>query len=462
MPACQRVIAIPPAGTDIKIVDMVTEAIVSSISVAPKSVIDIAATIFCDYAIVAYVAPTTGLGVQVPFDIVNLATGATVATGYEASMFVPGSSPQFRGFATDPATGIIYAGIFDPGWDCADIFINGCPEYVDPADCDALRASCEAKGWPSPAKPHVLSINVDPTGSFSWSDLAVGLPGESLYVHSAYNHRVAQQRGGLLEVEDVLGGTKVAAFSGSLPEFSAMHFAGSEDRIIIVRPTLFEDWDISTNSRRQFDWSSIGVSVPTRGRTFAGPSAVDAQGQTLWVGLWNQFWFEGNFQKIDLAPTGGGAASSQYGLTPGFVPTGVACLNPPSIPTSYCGDGTVDAGEDCDDGNVVSGDGCSSTCAFESSCGDGILDPDEQCDDANNWSRDGCSASCETEAPAWMSTVGNPNTCHDLCFGSCSVLCPSGGRCPGVSHGTPCTPLDVGTSCWSVSGSLASRFTCQY
>jgi len=26
--------------------------------------------------------------------------------------------------------------------------------------------------------------------------------------------------------------------------------------------------------------------------------------------------------------------------------------------TSYCGDGTVDQGEECDDGNFVSGDGC--------------------------------------------------------------------------------------------------------
>ncbi len=30
-----------------------------------------------------------------------------------------------------------------------------------------------------------------------------------------------------------------------------------------------------------------------------------------------------------------------------------------------CGDGVVDAGEDCDDGNVVDGDGCDSTCALE-------------------------------------------------------------------------------------------------
>jgi len=33
--------------------------------------------------------------------------------------------------------------------------------------------------------------------------------------------------------------------------------------------------------------------------------------------------------------------------------------------TATCGDGNVDAGEDCDDGNALDGDGCSSTCKLE-------------------------------------------------------------------------------------------------
>src|SRR5512132_4160439 len=32
---------------------------------------------------------------------------------------------------------------------------------------------------------------------------------------------------------------------------------------------------------------------------------------------------------------------------------------------AVCGDGVIDAGEECDDGNVVGGDGCSATCVFE-------------------------------------------------------------------------------------------------
>jgi len=51
-----------------------------------------------------------------------------------------------------------------------------------------------------------------------------------------------------------------------------------------------------------------------------------------------------------------------------------------------CGNGTVDAGEQCDDGNTQNGDCCSSTCQFEplgSSCSNGLFcDGEETCDGA--------------------------------------------------------------------------------
>ena len=50
-----------------------------------------------------------------------------------------------------------------------------------------------------------------------------------------------------------------------------------------------------------------------------------------------------------------------------------------AIVTVGCGNGTVDAGEECDDGNIVSGDGCSSACKIES-CGNGLVDAGEDCD----------------------------------------------------------------------------------
>ncbi len=78
---------------------------------------------------------------------------------------------------------------------------------------------------------------------------------------------------------------------------------------------------------------------------------------------------------------------------------------PPPPPAPCCGDGHVDAGEQCDDGNTAAGDGCSATCTVElpppppptSCCGDGHLDPGEQCDDGNTTGGDGCSSVCGYE-----------------------------------------------------------------
>lgn len=58
-----------------------------------------------------------------------------------------------------------------------------------------------------------------------------------------------------------------------------------------------------------------------------------------------------------------------------------------------CGDGIVDAPEQCDDGNTTNGDGCDANCT-RPACGNGIVDAGEQCDDGNTTSGDGCDANC--------------------------------------------------------------------
>ncbi len=73
------------------------------------------------------------------------------------------------------------------------------------------------------------------------------------------------------------------------------------------------------------------------------------------------------------------------------------CVNP------SCGDGVVDAGEGCDDGNNVDGDGCEANCALIS-CGDGTVDAGEECDDG--------TANSDTTADACRTTCVNP-TCGD-------------------------------------------------
>jgi cysteine-rich repeat protein len=63
-----------------------------------------------------------------------------------------------------------------------------------------------------------------------------------------------------------------------------------------------------------------------------------------------------------------------------------------------CGNGLLDAGEECDDNNTVSGDGCSAACITEF-CGDDVrqVGIGEECDDGNLDDEDGCSSSCLVE-----------------------------------------------------------------
>jgi cysteine-rich repeat protein len=94
---------------------------------------------------------------------------------------------------------------------------------------------------------------------------------------------------------------------------------------------------------------------------------------------------------------------------------------------TVCGDGHVDAGEQCDDGNGVNTDGCRNDCTLPTCgdgivgntpgetcdppgstagasgntcradctvCGDNIVNDGEQCDDGNNVSGDGCENDC--------------------------------------------------------------------
>ena len=59
-----------------------------------------------------------------------------------------------------------------------------------------------------------------------------------------------------------------------------------------------------------------------------------------------------------------------------------------------CGDGLLYLGqEECDDSNLDPGDGCSPQCAFEE-CGNAVVDPGEACDDGNDDNSDGCPNDC--------------------------------------------------------------------
>jgi cysteine-rich repeat protein len=75
----------------------------------------------------------------------------------------------------------------------------------------------------------------------------------------------------------------------------------------------------------------------------------------------------------------------------------------------FCGDGHVDAGEQCDDGNFDPTDGCTTDCTI---CGNGVTTPPETCDDGNLTSGDGCDANC-TPSGCGNGLIVPPETCDD-------------------------------------------------
>jgi cysteine-rich repeat protein len=133
-----------------------------------------------------------------------------------------------------------------------------------------------------------------------------------------------------------------------------------------------------------------------------------------------------------------------------------------SCERAQCGDGIVDAGEQCDDGNGADCDGCDAGCAVEpgvvcgdgersracgeecdegpdnsdavadrcrtdcrmARCGDGVIDGGELCDDGNTVSCDGCTFDCRRDADL---LDADGNGVADACDACVAFLAPAGG-----------------------------------
>jgi len=124
-----------------------------------------------------------------------------------------------------------------------------------------------------------------------------------------------------------------------------------------------------------------------------------------------------------------------------FVIVSLACSGcieilpvPGETPEVRCGDGTTNAGEECDDGNLSDRDGCTNLCIL-AVCNDGIqrLDlaedhPDfEICDDGNSNENDDCTTLCAPPAchdgikQNWEACDDGNTVDTDACVGECVV-----------------------------------------
>jgi len=113
----------------------------------------------------------------------------------------------------------------------------------------------------------------------------------------------------------------------------------------------------------------------------------------------------------------------------------------PALPT--CGNGILEAGEECDDANADDCDGCTPACLLEE-CGNGRIDCrpgvgiDEACDDGDTIGCDGCAANCARREGVCGDGVkecgeqcddGNVASCDGTgCSGSCRTESCGNGR----------------------------------
>jgi cysteine-rich repeat protein len=109
----------------------------------------------------------------------------------------------------------------------------------------------------------------------------------------------------------------------------------------------------------------------------------------------------------------------------------------PEGPSIACGDGVVQAGEDCDDADAAKDNVCDATCRF--TCGNGVVDVDvgEQCDTAIASGPGACPATCDDGA-ACTDDALNSSGCTAACVHAPIIAAADGDRCcpPGADANT--------------------------
>ncbi len=206
-----------------------------------------------------------------------------------------------------------------------------------------------------------------------------------------------------------------------------------------------------------------GYSCPTPG----SPCVFTGQG------LCGDGRIEGTEGCDDGNTISGDGCSSACEVEPGYecITPGRPCMKNDGS-AAACGDGVVEAGEQCDDGNTTPGDGCSSTCQLEKGftcpkpgtacqtlqyCGDGILQTanGEQCDDGNTTPGDGCSGACQIEPGYACPDPGLPCVKIWVC-GNGHVdpgeACDDGNTVGGDGCSADCSMVEPGYTCPDVSG----------
>ncbi len=178
----------------------------------------------------------------------------------------------------------------------------------------------------------------------------------------------------------------------------------------------------------------------------------------------------------------GSGCTASCQIVSGYICSGMPSVCTLNTNTPVCGDGRVEAGEQCDAGsalNGVAGSGCSATCQLVAGyqcptpgmacvliCGNGVINANlgEQCDagSQNGVAGSGCSATCQIVTD--YSCTGAPSVC------TLSVVCGNGrvdageqcdeGSTDSLSHAS-CTTPGTGTCVSNNNGNNGCSPTCQ-
>ena len=152
---------------------------------------------------------------------------------------------------------------------------------------------------------------------------------------------------------------------------------------------------------------------------------------------------------VVTATCGNGAQDAGEQCDDGGHFEGDGCDEVCQLEASVCGNAKVEPGEGCDDGNTVAGDGCAAACATEAVCGNTDVELGEGCDDGNTVAGDGCNAVCKLEFcgdgvvqadeqcdDADENSSVTPDACRDTCqLPFCGDGVVDQGECDGQS---PC------------------------
>jgi cysteine-rich repeat protein len=385
-----------------------------------------------------------GAIVAILFFIVGLGEVAALSQSENVAL-VPNSTGRFAFGGTLPTTG--FPGGFSPTFTNVDPFTIGNTEDLSGFDTVVLVGICDigsANFLGNPAWKGTIEAFVAGGGKLIiWDSECQNTDYSNFLLPFTTNNP------GQLGAQGDLGITEENSLSRSnplSPRFVDVALIGPQtDAVGDANVFTTQDplWCVDMKAKNAVIGQQTGVALPTH--TYAGTNRLQPAG--LGDGL---IIYDGLDKDFLPVGTGFGTGDGTQNLARVWLFELLQPFNPDGLPCGIlvtCGNGTIDATEECDPNaqptGCLQGDNCTvndCVCVTPPSCGDGFIDGAEQCDPAavptGCSSGEVCNAdSCVCEVP----TCGNDQVeAGEVCDGIDDAACP--GEClpPGDQNQCQC------------------------